>query len=377
MLIQTGIKQIQIDGYLQLDEQCDAAFRTLFEHFFADPTADFATLLNAYLPPFEAEMRAFFSRHAESSPLQDQFFTNLTIVWKRYFDAGRFPEAKAFWNRIVTTTRAWEQQTGLRVHKGSALYFWAVTALLQGEIDKGFLLMHAAVDEDVLTLNTPFPRTPAFMFATLDFSEPRQFFYPYVKGLAEFLEPFTSSYGALRGTQFTMAQFKDRFLSHPPSTLTVFSFTHALARFHLLHRVPPYTIQSPFAGQYQLSVLSDLALVIDEALAHKGPNHWRFIDLAAFLSAQSALGLSRDDLAYANSSIEQAFDPTLTALVDGVFRFQDGIPRSRLACDLAICHCIRNHSAHNLASFPSIPARYSDLARGFMNVLFLAVEVLY
>jgi len=377
MEIQDGNRIIHIEGWLPLDRETDAAFLALFTAFFRDPTADFQALLGQHLPTFERAMLAFFDNNAQSNPLQDRFFTNLTTIWKRYLDQGRLSEAKAFWNRIVSTTIAWEERTGHRVHKGSALYFWAVTAIIQGETDKGFLLMHAALEEDILTQRTPLPRTPALMFAMLDFSEPRQFFYAFVKQLAGFLSQLLAAYQGLGASHLSLEDIQARFLNHPPSAHAVFSFTHCLARLHLLDRLPRNSLSSQFAGQYEIGILSDFALVIDEALAFKDQPHWRFIDLAVFLSGRASLQLSRDDLAFANASKDASFDKTLTELIDGVFRFRDGNVRPRLECDLAICYCIRNHGAHNLSSFPAVSSRFIDLRQSFLNVLFLTVDVLY
>jgi hypothetical protein len=368
---------MQMRGYEPLDAEADGAFRSLFEGFFSDPDADFKTLVENLLPTFEPSMLAYFDRNAQSNPLQDRFFTNLTFIWRRYFDQGRLSEAKAFWNKIVATTRTWEGRTGHRVHKGSALYFWGVTAIVQGEIDKGFLLMHSALEEDILTHNNPLPRTPALMFATLDFSEPRQFFYPFVRELADFLQSFLPAYQTLRGTPFSIDNFRTKFLNHPPSAHAVFALTHALARLHLLHRVPTYSLSSQFGGQYQLAVLSDIALVIDEAVAFKDKAHWRFIDLAAFLASQSNLQLSKDDLAFANVALDASFNTTISALADRTFTFRDGTSRPPLECDLATTYCIRNHGAHNLSSFPAISAEFPKLRQSFLNSLFLTVEILY
>jgi|SRR5918996_1351579 hypothetical protein len=35
------------------------------------------------------------------------------------------------------------------IHKGSAYYFWAVTCILKEDLEKGFLLMHQALEEDM------------------------------------------------------------------------------------------------------------------------------------------------------------------------------------------------------------------------------------
>jgi hypothetical protein len=314
-----------------------------------------------------------------NSLLQDRFFTNLTFIWRKYLDGGRLGEAQAFWQRILQPINQWEENRASRVHKGSPLYFWAVTAILQGEVDKGFFLMHSAYQEDVETQNTEFPPSPAFWFVTLDFDRTEQFFYDYVRHLADYLDQFLHVYRLVRPSNLQLSEFRDWFLVQPPSKHAVFSFAHTIARLRGLDIIPTYALQSEFAGQYELNLFFDLVLVIDEAIAEKDPdpNHWRFLDFAEFLSGQSRLKLTRDDLQLANREIRSDFDRTLTSLLDATFLFQDGLTRSRLGCDVAVAHCLRNHAAHNVTSFPSVWRRFQDIRQGLFNVLFLCVDVLY
>ena len=226
MFITVNGKKFELRGFQPLDEEIDQAFRTLFTSFFNDSSHDFSNLIDSLFPPFEEEMFAFFDRNQKSSPLQDGFFSNLTFIWNQYFQAGRFGEAQSFWQRVIRKTREWEQHSGIRIHKGSALYFWSATAILQGEVDKGFFLMHRAVEEDILTSGQDFPNTPAFMFVTLNFQESRQFFYGYVKSLADYLNQFFNQYRMERTSHLTIEDLRARYLEHPPSIHSVFSLSY-------------------------------------------------------------------------------------------------------------------------------------------------------
>ena len=379
MQINVNGKNIELRNYRNLDNATDQAFLQLITSFLSDPDLDFGNLVNTYLPPLESAMFDFFDKNVVDNSLQDGFFSNLTFIWRPYFDSGRFGEAQSFWMHILSKTREWEKKNGMRVHKGSALYFWAVTAILQGEIDKGFFLMHRAFEEDVITSNSDFPPTPAFMFVTLDFQDDRQFFYSYVVSLAELLDSFFTPYRVERVSHFALTDFRNRFLIQPPSIHAVFSFTHSLSKLWSLSLMPIDTLRSEFAGQYELNTLFDLVLLIDEAIRHKDPdpNHNKYLDYAEYLGVQSGLDISRADLTYSNSEMKKDFDKTMSDLIDGVFQFRDGKHRSMLSCALAISYCIRNHAAHNLSAFPSIWTRFVEIRQRIFNVLFLCVETLY
>jgi hypothetical protein len=372
-------RQWDMRGYIQLNDPIDGAFRDLFTSFFNDPGHSFDNLSQTYLPEFENSALQYLDRIVNNSLLQDRFFTNLTFIWRKYLDGGRLGEAQAFWQRILQPINQWEENRASRVHTGSPLYFWAVVAILQGEVDKGFFLMHSAYQEDVETQNTEFPPSPAFWFVTLDFDRTEQFFHDYVRHLALYLDQFLHAYRLVRPSNLQLSEFRDLFLVQPPSKHAVFSFAHTLARLRGLDIIPTYALQSEFAGQYELSLFFDLALVIDEAIAERDtdPNHRYFLDFAEFLSGQSGLNLTRDDLRLANREINNDFDRTLASLLDATFLFQDGLTRSRLECDVAVAYCLRNHAAHNRTAFPSVWRRYQEIRQGLFNVLFLCVDGLY
>ncbi len=379
MNIKVNGADFNIPSYKPLDDEMDQAYSALYTAFLNDSHHDLKNLVENILPPFKEATFAFFDRNATSNPLQDKFFSNLTIIWNQYFLNGRLGEAQAFWQRILQITREWEQQTNTRIHKGSAFYFWSVTAILQGELDKGFFLMHQAVEEDIATSGRALPNTPAFMFVTLNFQDHQQYFFDFVKSLADYLNQFFLQYQHERETALTIEGFRSRFLESPPSIHSVFSFTHSLSKLWRLKAIPTFALESEFSGQYELNTLFDLVLVIDEAIKSKEPNpaHWRFIDLAEFLATQSGLDVSKQDLIYAMKQVETSFDQVLSDLLDGTFMFEDAKTRSRLSCDLAIVYSIRNHAAHNLRAFPSVWKRIDALIQSVLNILLLLVDVLY
>jgi hypothetical protein len=366
-------------GYIQLDNQIDTAFQKLYSSFFNNPFYNFLDLSSNYLSAFEEFAFQYLDRVINDYTHQDQFFTNFTSIWRKYMDSGRFQEAQNFWQRILEIANKWEESRSLRTHKGSPYYFWAVTAILQGEVDKGFFLMHMAYQEDTLTQSTEFPPSPAFWFVTLDFEKTKQFFYSYVKQLADDLDQFINKYRKVSSTVLDLQEFRNLFLIQPPSKHAIFSLTFILAKVNILNFMPFFAFQSEFAGQYILNMLFDLALVIDEAISRKNtnPSQWRFIDLAEFLSISSNFFIRKSNLIFVNQEIDRNLDQTLLSLLDGNFTFDDGKPRSRLECDIAIAYCIRNYAAHNISSYPIFWIRRDNLVQSLFNVLFLCVDILY
>jgi hypothetical protein len=67
---------------------------------------------------------------------------------------------------------------------------------------------------------------------------------------------------------------------------------------------------------------------------------------------------------------------TLTNILNGTFRFQDGKSLSPMAADLAIAYGLRNYGAHNVSSMPIIWHSFTDIRQRLLNLLFVTVEIL-
>jgi hypothetical protein len=174
-----------------------------------------------------------------------------------------------------------------------------------------------------------------------------------------------------------LSEFRAQFLITPPSLDVVFLFAYTLGRFFLLSTIPEYALHSGFAGQLETNLLFDLILVIDVIIRARNPNQRDFSMQAIFLSRQGGLGLNQYMLQQqVNPAFQNDIEATLTDLLDGGYRFQDGTRPSPMAVDLAIAYGLRNYGAHNVSSVPTVWQRFLDIRQSLFNVLFLAVEVL-
>lgn len=330
------------------------------------------------LPEFEISALEFFSQHEADTNSHDKFFNNFTIIWLKFLREGRYDKAESIWEIALSPPLKWEQNNqGKYIHKGTPLYFWAMTSILKGDLDKGYTLMHQALKEDIRTSGEQLPKTPGFFFATLNYLEVGQAFRAFVLVQAEYLSKLIESYSTNHARQFTLEQFQGHFLSNPPNPDTVFLFAYTLARFLQLEKTPQYALLSDFAGQLEMNLLFDISLVIDSTIKTKNPNKWKFIDHMALLARRGNLDLNKRKLQKINSSFTNDFDATLKALVDGTFAFNDGSGLSALGSDVAITYGLRNHGAHSLSSVSTIWMQFQRIKQGLFNTLFLAAELLY
>lgn len=379
MRFRVGSKLIDIADYESITDEVDSAFRKLFTSFYSE-NWNLSKLFDEFLPEFERVGIEYLMEHSDPESTR-KYFKNLRVIWGDYFQRGRLDDAAAYLSRVVSKIVLEEPRRGFRVHKGPIYYFWGGTALMKGDLDQGFLLMHAAYDEEIRIME-PQP-TPAFKFVSLDFADRRQFFGSLVFMYRDYLQAFFNPYRLSKPSTFSVDDFQRNFLQNGRNHDIVFSFTHTLARLHQLDSISRYILYSDFAGQYELSLLFALVLVIENSLRIKhrnfGQDNLLFPALAEDLSFSQSWHLRRGHLTgFINPQVQHhGFDQCIIDLLDRRFCFSHEISNLDLESDLAISYLIRNRGAHDIASSRAVAFRFSDILQSLMNSLFLVVESKY
>ncbi|MEN6554465.1 MAG: hypothetical protein ABFC34_16465 [Methanobacterium sp.] len=378
-------KQLVVITVNYLGEPMDSYIRELLTMFFSNfekPYSDFRNLCHNEL---KENINTYFDGRKGSYSEQDFLFNILTIISNYYCSFWRFTEAQQFWQDILDIVVEWEQTNKIRIHKGSIFYFWSQVAILQGQFEKGFFLIHSSYEEDVLTHGNKLPGTPAFKTVSLDYSDKKNLLYGLVIEWAKDLEKFIDQYCNITGRTFSKDEFQAKFLNAPPSMDTLFLFTYILAKFFDFDRMPPMLSRGTFTSLYELNSIFDLALIIDNviysSLSKPDDNDWKFIKLANHLLIQS--GLATDSKININHLVEtlkgseKDFEKTIQKLLDQQYIYSNHVSPTRIECDIALSYCLRNYSAHKIGSFAIIRDRFNEIRQSIFNVLFLAVQTLY
>src|SRR5215208_388594 len=159
---------------------------------------------------FQSESLHFFNHNNSSNDL-DSYFNNFMPLWQFLLQQGSFFYAEQLWEIAVSISKKWEEQQNQnrKIHKGAGYYFWAVTCILKEDLEKGFLLMHQALEEDRKNVNPAnIQSTPAYSFVILDYEQQNQFFRKKVLEMAKFVEQKMNHYQNSRNGKLTMAEFK-------------------------------------------------------------------------------------------------------------------------------------------------------------------------
>jgi hypothetical protein len=320
----------------------------------------------------------FFDIVREDTVSHDQFFNNLSPLAFLHFKNEHWHKAERVWEFALRSAIEWEKRNpGEFIHKGTPFYFSGMAAISRGDLDRGYAFMHQSLEEDIQTHNVEHPQTPAFAFATLDYEKVNQAFRGWSLRLAESLQNFLESYRHSRGRTLLMDDFRAKFLIDPPDLDAIFLFTYTLGRLFLLNEVPKYTMQSRFVGQLQANLLFDLILVVNVILRTHNPGHRGFSMQMLFLAEQAELNLTQNMIQeQVNRAFKEDLESTLKDLLDGQYRFQDGVSPSPIEADLMIAYGFRNFGAHDVSSVPIIWQRFPIIRQRLFNVLFLAVETL-
>jgi hypothetical protein len=347
-----------------------APLEPLFERFYTDYFA------GRPLPWAEIAVaaREHFDRHPRSFGAHDNYFNNFISLWQRMLAVHNYADAERVWEQALQPALAWEQANPtLRLHKGTPYYFWAMTAILRRDMDRGYLLSHKAFQEDVASAGQPNPDTPGYALVSLDPDKPDQAFRVWVVHQAQYLEQRLNGYNATHGRNLTLANVRQKFLVNPPTIDTLFLFTYTLARLINITDSPDHTRTNAFAGQLEINVLFDLTLVIDAVT--KASDHQRyFIDHAAYILARAGHALTaQPELGQVNGLFNNDFDGTLAAALDGTLTIPDKA-LDRLQCDVALAYGIRNYGAHNTGTAPTIYNRFEDVQEAIFRVFFATME---
>lgn len=360
---------IEING---LVPDLDKSFLRLHEAYFGQGSVNW--------DEFEDAAQAFFDKHQDPThSSHDDYFNNFTVVWRRFMAARNYDEAERIWEMALSPALLWEgKNKGKRIHKGTPYYFWGLTALQRGDLDKAYALMHLAANEDVLTSGQRYPDTPAYTFASLNYEKALQAFGgEWLVNQMRFLDSRQNVYSAAYDRPFKLDDFKTKFLHTPPAVDIGFLFTYTVARLMQLLDVPEPALLTSFASQLQANLLFDLTLVIDGAIKAKNTGKWKFIHHAECLLGVVGQPLTGAELGEINQAFGVDFDKTLSDILDGQFKLSNKTGLSTAQRDVALSYGMRNRGAHDVSAAPTVWNRFGEIEQALFNVLYMAIDFLY
>jgi len=328
---------------------------------------------------FQEKAFAFFDQNYGDHKTIDKFFNNFFPIWRRYANKHRFTDAELLWVNALSIAHEWEKTRQKLIHKGTPYYCYGATCILNRDFDKGFLLIHQALEEDKITFCTDTPQTPARCFVILDFEKQEQLLYYKVKEISYFVEQRLSTYHSSRGGKIDLPTFKSRFLEDQEIEDIVFYFVFEL---FLLHRwfmeFETSLTRNVLGAELQANTLFSLCLILENFLRYESknpaPKGFGYL-LAKFLCTQKKLvNLDSGRVKQLRNDFKVNFKHTAERLLDSSYRFQDGSAPSSIEEDWAIAYGFRNYGAHRLEDQPVVYENFEEICQRILNALFFSVE---
>jgi hypothetical protein len=358
----------------KLNKQMDEQFELLYRYYFFRQEFD--------IDLFKKSAVKFFDEASEVK-LHDRFFNNFTILWQLLIQSGSFFSAEQVWQLAVQIAKQWEtmNKSKYSIHKGDAYYFWAVTCILKEDLEKGFLLMHQALEEDRRNRPDELTYSPAYTFVRLDYKQQEQYFRNKILEVTEFLEQRLRLYQSSRSGALLLDQLKSEFLDNKDLIDETFLFVYHL--FHikkLLSESKQELTQNIYGSILMMQIIFTFILVIDNAVKkkymNKDPHKQDLLHLLEYLSKGSNLNIDIGKLREIGSRATNDLQSILIDLLDSKPIFKN-TKLEQIENDIGIVYALRNPATHKIRDRPFIHQNFQQILDRLFNVFFLSIEKLY
>lgn len=388
MTIQIGQNSFQLNG---LGTQMNAGFENLYRINLHSTTTGLLVIPSRlrFSQDFFHRSFDFFDTNGDDYETVDRYFNNFSIIYEYFLVKKLYAAAQQLWMDILDFVTQWETSRKVqsaplfRIHKGTPFYWMGGAAVLSGDLSKGFLLIHQALNEDIESFGSV-ARTPAFLFVTLDYTQIAQYFYPILLDASNFLDMKLHTYRSSRGGTLLLNDFKSMFLENIGDFKDViFHFVYVLFQTKRLEiDVDRSWRINTFGSLLEATILFDICLVIESLLKNKDTTNYRqgqlpyFSNRIYFLSRECNLSLRSHRLQQIKNDA-QDFRNTVENLLNSTYTMSSGHSLLPIEEDIAISYILRNFGAHTLQGQRIIYENFESLIQRVFNVLFFVIEKLY
>jgi hypothetical protein len=335
---------------------------------------------------FEAPTNEYFNLNRNPTD-HNLYFEQFTPIWLALIDTRQYFDAIRLWNFAIRLAVNWENQNRPnKIHKGTPFYFLGVSAILNNELENGFLAMHQAMAEDKRLFGRRLPETPAFWFVTLDYTR-EGFFREKVEQMANYLSERLDEYSNERGGSLTLDQLRMKFLRHRRLMEEVFLFVHSLFKLRkLILETSKIYKKDTFSSIIHAKLLFDLAVITDKVIEYKNPrrrvpneklcfaNELILLSVLDKIPRRKRLSFNvGNKIGTLNGNFNTDFSGTLKRLLNRTYP----LTLSDIERDFAVAYGIRNFGAHKIENQPFLYNNMPKIAQSVLNSVFYVIENVY
>ena len=329
---------------------------------------------------FEKVAFDYFDQNRSDVNAHANFFGHFTPQWHQLCLLGNLTAAEGLWHKVVMIARKWEKTSGGRIHKGTPFYFWGGTALLNGNVDMGFLLIHEALNEDMFGEScgeVSAETLPAWCFVTLEDEKQEQCWKRLVNNLSLFLDDRISNYNHRCIMALDRVRFKSQFLQKRESREVIFFFVYSLWKFkHYLDTTQDLD-GSSFSILFQLDAVLNLYVVLEEILkGYYGKDKSLYALIETFSKTHNLditecpSGVKEKRIDLVKRRFEADPDGAISDFLS--YSLSDYTP---VQASLSVARLLRNEVAHSIRSYPALQGKASNLLQLALNAVFVVIEL--
>jgi len=185
------LTQIELN---RLTEEIDVTFQDFYRAYYDNGELDLGPFWNTtenFLNFIETKQIPFSASAGVEckAAYHDLFFNNLTNVWIKELQNGKYWNALNIWDKILRIVNNWEDVSNKHVHKGTPFYFQSVTCIENEDLDRGFSLMYEGYLEDLIKNNNDDNfDSPGKSFITFNIENQENFYRTKLLEAKTFLE---------------------------------------------------------------------------------------------------------------------------------------------------------------------------------------------
>jgi len=309
------------------------------------------------------------------TPQPNALFNILASSWLR---GAVIPTLQPdLFRHTVGLVEQWEfdHPTELARHKGTPYYWLGMGYTLLGDLDRAFLYMHLALEEDRRTSGEKVPQMPAFAFVSLDTQTREQAFKEAVDAYAAFIEERLGRYRKDTGGSLTLPALREKVIPVETRWDGMFHLAYATARIRHLELLGPVATKTAFGRNLLGQAIGDICVVAEEWMRDGWPGDGEFLKHAVRFLRSSGVTDAQEVVDSVATAATTDWGRTLEALLDGTHR-SPRRPLSAVELDVAAAWQMRNSVAHRVTANEVIAKRFGDIERRVYGAVFAIAEAL-
>ncbi|TAL69527.1 MAG: hypothetical protein EPN82_06755 [Bacteroidetes bacterium] len=348
----------------KLGDEMDNAFKNLYSAMLGNNVL----LKNEFI---NASFR-FFDKNKNNIRAHNSYFSNFTplLIYAQVVVKNKMD--KQVWSLAQECVDFWDKDKDEKdkVHKGTLYYFFSEAYLDEWDLDKCFLLIHNAIDEDIRSSGILNPMTPAYRFATLTYDEGDRL-SNFTNFLIQIVKSYIIIFNKTYNKNLRFENINNLFFNKIILKDIVFLFSYLIARIYNL-KVSTKNIKNDLSNLFQINLLLSIAVIIEEIFeiikSHKDIS--KLEEVFKLCKKCSIIFDKTKDL------FDKSFDKQIDSALKNEFIYEDN-KLSQIEKDWLIYKNVRNKVAHNVFTSKVIAEYFDDILQSMFNVFFWIIENLY